>query len=164
MAWRRSSPTSDQPYRPTNRFFQPALAPRSAHVPRRRLAELPPWASRRQQFTGIQLVQVDGIPVAPVMVPYVHALQAYARRLGCEVILTSGYRTARQQSQLRVRWLHGDPTVIFPPAAHSYHEYGLAVDLESRCLESLGRYAEGIGMRWGGRYGDPVHFDLGRRT
>jgi hypothetical protein len=61
-----------------------------------------------------------------------------------------------------MRWEAGDPTVIYPPADHSFHEVGLAVDIASNVLEELGGYAETIGMRWGGRFGDPVHFDLGR--
>jgi hypothetical protein len=61
-----------------------------------------------------------------------------------------------------MRWEAGDPSVIYPPAEHSYHELGLAVDIESDMLSELGAYAESIGLRWGGRFGDPVHFDLGR--
>jgi hypothetical protein len=61
-----------------------------------------------------------------------------------------------------MRWEAGDPSVVFPPAEHSFHELGLAVDIESNALSELGAYAESLGMRWGGRFGDPVHFDLGK--
>lgn len=108
------------------------------------------------------LIGINGIRISPVMVPYVQALRDFARRLGASFKLASGYRTPAEQAALRRRWEAGDPSVIYPPAEHSYHEYGLAVDLESDHLAQLGAYAERLGMRWGGRFGDPVHFDLGR--
>lgn len=101
--------------------------------------------------------------IAPVMVPYVEALKDAARKAGATFHITSGYRSLGQQLELRRRFEAGDPSVVFPPAQHSYHLQGLAVDIESNRLELLGAAAEALGMRWGGRYGDPVHFDLGRR-
>jgi hypothetical protein len=62
-----------------------------------------------------------------------------------------------------MRWEAGDPTIIAEPVTNSLHLLGLAVDIESSSLSNLGRFAETLGMRWGGRFGDPVHFDLGRR-
>lgn len=111
----------------------------------------------------IDLLNIAGVLVAPVMVPYVAALRARAARAGATFTATSGYRSPEEQAELRRRWQSGDPSVIYPPAENSYHEYGLAVDIESNNLRMLGAYAETIGMRWGGRFGDPVHFDLGRR-
>lgn len=124
------------------------------------LANLQPVAAAAPNAS---LVGINGIRVAPVLVPYVQALRDAARRLGATFRLVSGFRSAAEQAALRLRWEAGDPAVVFPPAPHSYHETGLAVDLESDHLAELGRFAESIGMRWGGRYGDPVHFDLGRR-
>ncbi len=110
------------------------------------------------------LIAVNGITVHPTMVPYVQALRRRASVLGARFKLVSGYRSPSEQARLRLRWARGDPSVIYPPARHSYHELGLAVDVDSDQLEQLGRYAESLGMRWGGRFGDPVHFDLGRRN
>ncbi len=78
--------------------------------------------------------------------------------------ITSGYRSLEEQERLRVRFERGDRSVIYPPARFSYHTLGLAVDIESDHLPELGAFAESLGMRWGGRFGDPVHFDLGRRS
>ena len=41
------------------------------------------------------------------------------------------------------------------------HEYGRAFDLagDDNILEALGSLWERIGGRWGGRGGDPVHFE-----
>ena len=103
------------------------------------------------------------VRVAPAMVPFVHALRLRAFALKARFVLTSGYRSPAEQAALYDRYLAGDPNVLYPPAKNSYHEYGLAVDVESNKLLELGQYAESIGMRWGGRFGDPVHFDLGKR-
>lgn len=111
-----------------------------------------------------ELVSVEGVQVAPVLVPYVRALREAARRLGATFRVTSGYRSPAQQRALQMRWEAGDPSVVYPPAANSYHLEGLAVDVESSRLNDLGYIMEKLGMRWGGRYGDPVHFDLGRTT
>ena len=103
----------------------------------------------------------SGVRVAPAMVPFLRALWEYARSVGISLRLVSGYRSPQQQAALRMRWESGDPSVVYPPAQHSYHESGLAVDLESSRLSDLGRFWESLGGRWGGRFGDPVHFDFG---
>ncbi len=109
------------------------------------------------------LIRLNGIQLHPTMLPYVQALRDRARGMGASFKLVSGYRSPAEQAALRVRWARGDPSIVFPPAEHSYHELGLAIDIESNMLSALGAYAESIGMRWGGRFGDPVHFDLGKR-
>jgi uncharacterized protein YcbK (DUF882 family) len=83
--------------------------------------------------------------------------------MGATFRVTSGYRSPAEQRALLVRWQAGDPSVIARPAENSLHLLGLAVDVESNQLAALGQLAERIGMRWGGRFQDPVHFDLGRR-
>jgi len=110
------------------------------------------------------LVRINGIRLAPVMVPYINALREVARRIGASFHLVSGYRSPAEQNELRRRFEAGDKSVLYPPARHSFHLQGLAVDIESSALDQLGVAAEQIGMRWGGRFGDPVHFDLGRTT
>ena len=115
----------------------------------------------RQAIMGL-ISAAPGVRVAPAMVPYLQALWQYARSVGIALRLVSGYRSPQQQAALRMRWERGDPSVVYPPAQHSYHESGLAVDLESSRLSDLGRFWESLGGRWGGRFGDPVHFDLGR--
>jgi len=109
-------------------------------------------------------VRINGVMVAPVMVPFINALREVAQKIGATFRLTSGYRTPAEQEELRRRYEAGDKSIIYPPAQHSYHLQGLAVDIESNRLDALGDAAERLGMRWGGRYGDPVHFDLGRSS
>lgn len=56
------------------------------------------------------------------------------------------------------------------PFGSSYHNYGAARDLEitarpstltaDDALEVLGSLAPGAGLRWGGSFGDPPHFEL----
>jgi hypothetical protein len=92
------------------------------------------------------LVNIGGTAVAAQMVPYVQALAARAREMGASFRITSGYRSPAEQDALRMRWEAGDPSVIYPPAEHSYHELGLAVDIESDMLSELGAYAESSGL------------------
>lgn len=110
------------------------------------------------------------------MLPFVDALRAEARRIGASFRITSAYRSPQLQEQLRSAWRLGEPVpgragwrrtsrgLLFRPAEFSYHTTGLAIDIESDRLSVLGAFAEGLGMRWGGRFGDPVHFDLGRQS
>lgn len=106
----------------------------------------------------------NAVRVAPAMVPYVGQLRSRAGQLGVAFRLVSGYRSPAEQAALLRRYQAGDPSVIYPPANPSYHSVGLAIDIASSPagLRALGDFAESIGMRWGGRFGDPVHFDLGR--
>lgn len=112
---------------------------------------------------GIDLVNANGVQVARAFLPYVQALRTAAARMGASFRLTSGYRSPAEQNALLVRWQAGDPSVIARPAENSLHLLGLAIDVESNQLAALGKVAESMGLRWGGRFGDPVHFDLGRR-
>lgn len=112
---------------------------------------------------GISLRPIFGVRCHPALIPYVLALRDAARYLGASFHPVSCYRSPAEQRALLMRWQSGDPSVVFPPAQNSLHLLGLAIDIESNRLADLGRFAEAIGMRWGGRFGDPVHFDLGRR-
>lgn len=90
---------------------------------------------------------------------------AAATEEGIEVRLTSGYRSVEKQKDLLRRWKRGEPG-IFKPAApgQSYHNWGLAVDIRTSppdALRRVGEIAEDFGLRWGGRFGDPVHLDAG---
>ena len=110
------------------------------------------------------LVRADGVRVDAAMVPFVQRLREEARRRRLPFRVVSGFRSAAEQAALRLRWERGDPGVIFPPAEHSFHEQGLAIDINPiNTARALGPFGESLGMRWGGRFGDPVHFDLGGR-
>lgn len=133
-------------------------------APVRPVVNVPTVAAAAPQVGALISVSSNGgtVQVAPAMVPYVQALRDYSRRVNATFRIVSGYRSAADQAALRLRWEAGDPSVVYPPAQYSYHSLGLAVDVASDHLTALGAYAESIGMRWGGRFGDPVHFDLGR--
>lgn len=167
-----AGPFAEPPGRP--RFFKRRLVGQIAPVASRAVRPVlqPPPIQRPLEAPRIvpttrevipDLVAIDGIRVAPIMVPYVQRLRQFAQTRGFRFSLTSGFRSLAEQAALRLRWQRGDPSVIFPPAEFSYHTQGLAVDISSDHLRELGTFAESIGMRWGGRFGDPVHFDLGRR-
>lgn len=84
---------------------------------------------------------------------------------GIEVRLTSGYRSIEKQKELIRRWERGEPGIFKPakPGA-SFHNYGFAVDIRTsppEALQRVGEIAEEFGLRWGGRFGDPVHIDMG---
>ncbi len=143
------------------------LARMSGFAPRRRAIPRPVLEEPYHEPPTSQepaLVRVNGHFVSPALSSYVQRLRQFARQRGWSFHITSGYRSLAEQDRLRVRFESGDPNIVFPPAKFSYHTLGLAIDVESDHLPELGAFAESIGMRWGGRFGDPVHFDLGRRS
>lgn len=159
------------------RFFQQMRSTRNEHTKLKPHARLVPAGDRVDGALGpaagnlpalannaaqVALVPANGLRVAAAMLPFVQRLKDYAAARGWTFRLVSGYRSPAEQDRLRQLWEQGDPSVVFPPAQYSYHSLGLAIDLASNHLAELGAYAESIGMRWGGRFGDPVHFDLGR--
>lgn len=77
--------------------------------------------------------------------------------------VTSTVRTRNQQSKLYRRFLAGLSQYPAAPPGHSMHELGRAFDLgglSSQELIELGQTWESWGGRWGGRFGDPIHFEL----
>lgn len=88
--------------------------------------------------------------------PYASALVAYFPRL----TITSVRRSRTQQLAL---WYnrHNNPYPVAPPGT-SKHELGLAWDMvgPEDQLELAGRTWESWGGRWGGRFGDPIHFEV----
>ncbi len=77
--------------------------------------------------------------------------------------ITSPFRTRRQQAKLYRRYLAGMSPYPAAPPGSSLHEQGRAFDLgglSSQELQTLGQTWEGWGGRWGGRFGDPIHFEL----
>lgn len=91
-------------------------------------------------------------------------LVAVARYNGITATVVSGDRDTHQQSQLYNAWLARGRTGL-PAAAPgtSRHEQGRAFDLHvspREWLPALGALWESWGGRWGGRFNDPVHFDV----
>lgn len=89
-----------------------------------------------------------------------------ARRAGIQVTITSGYRSPTKQRKLYARYLRGETPYTVAAPGTSLHEQGLAVDMVATprsAQRALARVWEGAGFTWGGRFRDPVHFDLRRR-
>jgi hypothetical protein len=93
----------------------------------------------------------------PWLVPWADALYSawpYAQ-------VTSVRRTFSQQTRLWNAFLRGESRYPAAPPGTSKHEFGLAWDMvaEPAILAALGELWESWGGTWGGRFGDPIHFE-----
>jgi LAS superfamily LD-carboxypeptidase LdcB len=95
--------------------------------------------------------------LVPQLRPYAGALLR-----GIPLQLTSTRRTLGQQRILYRRYLAGLSRFPAAPPGTSKHERGLAFDATGspEVLAYAGRVWESWGGRWGGRFGDPIHFEL----
>lgn len=97
--------------------------------------------------------------------PYAKVLINAARAAGFNPQVTSTRRSLSTQRRLYRDYLQGkSPYPAAPPGA-SQHNVGLAFDMttaDRSMLAEVGKLWEsfGPGFRWGGRFGDPVHFDF----
>lgn len=105
----------------------------------------------------------------PPFAEAVRYLLAYCEYYGLDVTLTSGYRSSEEQQRLyalgrtpleiaqRVKKRGTGGSVTDAPPGYSAHNYGLAVDVESRQLQSVMALAKEIGfgtVSW-----DPDHIE-----
>jgi len=92
-------------------------------------------------------------------------LQPWARWLvsqgSSHVQISSVWRSHQEQVELYLAYLRGESKYPAAPPGRSMHEYGRAFDIvgPSDLLRHLGEVWEAVGGRWGGRYGDPIHFE-----
>lgn len=87
-------------------------------------------------------------------------LYGWAAANGWNPRITSTVRTRLEQTRLYNLWLQGkNPYPVAVPGT-SKHERGLAFDMVSEHLDQLGAVWTSWGGRWGGSFGDPVHFEL----
>ena len=96
--------------------------------------------------------------VQPWLLPWAEELMSYfpARRV------TSSYRSYSEQWMLWRRYLNGQSRYPAAPPGRSWHNYGRAWDVDDadpRQLQEMGMIWESWGGRWGGRFGDPIHFE-----
>lgn len=94
------------------------------------------------------------------------AFVAYLQRSGWPIIVTSAVRSVAQQQQLARQNPSGLPVAA---PERSRHVQRRAFDLGFRGYQwrqvpmeywrQMGEIWESMGGRWGGRFGDPVHFD-----
>lgn len=82
---------------------------------------------------------------------------------GLNPSITSARRTREEQTRLYNRFRSGASRYPAAPPGTSLHEWGLAVDiaLPASVLSVLGPVWERLGMVWGGRFRDPIHFEAG---
>jgi LAS superfamily LD-carboxypeptidase LdcB len=60
------------------------------------------------------------------------------------------------------RYVAGQSKYPAAPPGRSYHNYGRAFDVDDASpaqLAAMGQLWESWGGRWGGRFGDPIHFE-----
>jgi D-alanyl-D-alanine carboxypeptidase len=95
-----------------------------------------------------------------------HLAQAYVAWLkqnGIGVTVTSVIRSSRLQAQLYDDYIHGRRRLPAAKPGTSKHERGLAFDMvvtPRNYQTAVGLIWEKLGGRWGGRFKDPVHFEL----
>jgi len=75
--------------------------------------------------------------------------------------VTSVRRSSSEQARLYAAFLRGESRYPAAPPGHSLHELGRAWDMvaPAAILEQFGLLWESWGGRWGGRFGDPIHFE-----
>lgn len=96
--------------------------------------------------------------------PYFVALFRAAQRLDPRARVTSTVRSRAEQARLYRRFLAGKSRFPAAPPGRSKHQLGRAIDIVARdeVLRSLGLAWERLGpnFKWGGRFRDPIHFEL----
>lgn len=100
--------------------------------------------------------------LVPELRPYAEYLLAAMRAVDPSTRLTSVRRSRTEQSRLYRRYLAGLSLFPAAPPGSSKHEQGLAFDIVARdsTLRAAGALWESWGGRWGGRFNDPIHFEV----
>ena len=75
--------------------------------------------------------------------------------------ITSVRRSYYEQVELWQASRRGEVRYPVAPPGYSLHERGRAWDMvgSSAALQRAGYWWERVGGRWGGRFGDPIHFE-----
>lgn len=88
------------------------------------------------------------------------ALFEVAQSAGMRPKITSTIRSRTTQARLYRLYVTGRSAFPAAPPGTSKHERGLAFDMSATNLPALGALWESWGGRWGGRYRDPIHFEV----
>lgn len=105
----------------------------------------------------------------PALIPFAEYLLLLIRQRDPGARVTSVRRSTSEQGRLWRRWLSGVARYPAAPPGKSKHEgraqtggYSIAFDISARkdALEWAGQVWEGWGGRWGGRFNDPIHFEV----
>lgn len=96
--------------------------------------------------------------------PWAYGLVELAQRAGYRVTVNSVKRSSADQARLYRQAQAGLSRFPAAPPGSSMHEQGLAFDISvpghPEVLRALGAVWERAGFTWGGRFGDPIHFDF----
>lgn len=90
----------------------------------------------------------------------------FLEKSGLKVRITSTRRDPSEQLRLWRCYQAGLSRFPAAPPGHSTHALGIAVDLvlNPPAYAWAGDRWERAGFTWGGRFRDPIHFDLRRRA
>lgn len=93
---------------------------------------------------------------------YFEQLVRVAQALDSTARVTSSRRSSSEQARLYRLFLAGKTSYPVAPPGRSKHEKGRAIDLyaQPETLRRLGALWESAGGRWGGRFKDPIHFEV----
>lgn len=96
--------------------------------------------------------------IHPILARKARDVMGLALKEGYKLVVTQGLRTFDEQHKLFLQ----RPKVTNADAGESYHNYGVAVDLafvvdgklswEERLYKNIGRWANQIGLTWGGNW------------
>jgi hypothetical protein len=96
--------------------------------------------------------------------PYAEALMGALNDAGLNPQVTSVVRSYATQKRLYDAYRSGKSRYPAAPPGYSAHEQGWAFDLQlndASWLTDAGLLWESWGGTWGGRFSDPIHFELG---
>ena len=102
--------------------------------------------------------------LVPELRPYAEALLSALQDAGLSPRVTSTLRTVAEQKRLYETYIKGNSK--YPAAAPGWspHNQGWAFDIsvnDDSWLADAGELWESWGGTWGGRFSDPIHFELG---
>lgn len=103
---------------------------------------------RAGQVVPVEVVEVEGKPVATATAQAYLAMQAAAAREGVQLRISSAWRTNCEQTRIHAEYLGGTGPFAFPPG-YSRHQDGAALDLlvdDPRVLAWLERNAGRFGF------------------
>ena len=102
--------------------------------------------------------------LVPELRPYAEALLSALGQAGFNPRVTSTVRSYALQKKLYDAYRNGQSKYPAAVPGSSPHEYGWAFDLavnDDTILAEAGELWESWGGTWGGRFSDPIHFELG---
>jgi hypothetical protein len=101
--------------------------------------------------------------LVPELRPYAEALMSALNDAGLNPRVTSVLRSIADQKRLYEAYIAGRSKYPAAAPGRSPHNYGWAFDIavnDDSYLQDAGELWESWGGTWGGRFRDPIHFEL----